>query len=159
MCRQTFGAFGLELDDSHTRLSLELNAHHISHTVNVYVDHNLSRLSSLRNDKGLQEKVRDQMRKKSNGTFLWVALVIRELQRVLKRDMLKVLEDMPSGLTLVYDRMMKHIQQLQRQYPRLCFLALSAATLAYRPLHLQEMNIVAGLREEVTDLEIGRAHV
>ena len=143
----------LGLDGSHTRLSLELNAHHISHAVDVYVDHKVSRLVSLRNDKALQEKVRGQMREKSNGTFLWVALVIEELRRVLKRDMLKVLEDMPSGLTLVYARMMKHIQQLQRQYPRLCFLALSAATLAYQPLHLHEINIVAGLQEEVTDLE------
>ena len=67
--------------------------------------------------------------------------------------MRKVLEGIPSGLTLVYDRMMKHIQQLQRQYPRLCFLALSAATLAYQPPHLHEINIVAGLQEEVTDLE------
>jgi hypothetical protein len=85
-------------------------------------------------------------------SFGW-GIVIGELRRVLKRDMLKVLEDMPSGLTLVYDRMMKHIQQLQRQYPRLCFLALSAATLAYQPLHLHEINIVAGLQEEVMDLE------
>jgi len=95
------------------------------------------------------------MCQKSNGTFLWVALVIviGEMRQALKRDMLKVLEDMPSGLTLVYERMTKHIQQLQRQYPRLCFLALSAATLAYQPLHLCEINIVAGLQEEITDLE------
>src|SRR5467141_1343937 len=84
----------LRIDDSHTRLSLELNADHISHAVNVYVDHKVSQLVSLRNDKALQEQVRDQMHQKSDGTFLWVALV----------DML---EDMPSGLTLVYDRMMK----------------------------------------------------
>jgi NACHT domain len=143
----------LELDDSHTRLSLELNAHHISHAVDVYVDHKVSRLVSLQNDKVLQEKVRYQMRQKSNGTFLWVALVIGELRRVLKRNMLKVLEDIPSGLTLVYDRMMKHIQQLQGQHSRCCLLTLSAMTLAYRPLHLHEINIVAGLQEEVTDLE------
>ena len=48
---------------------------------------------------------------------------------------------------------MKHIQQLQRQHSQCCLLTLSAATLAYRPLHLHEINIVAGLQEEVTDLE------
>jgi hypothetical protein len=46
----------LGLDDSHTRLSLELNAHHVSHAVDVYVDHKVSRLASLGNDKALQEK-------------------------------------------------------------------------------------------------------
>src|SRR5882762_1862691 len=135
----------LGIDDSHTRLSLELNADHISHAVDVYVDHKVSQLVSLRNDKALQEKVRDQMHKKSDGTFLWVSLVIKELRQVLGVDMLEVLEDMPSGLTLVYDRMMKHIQQLQPQYSRRCLRVLSAATLAYQPLHLREIHVVAGL--------------
>ncbi|KAN0083541.1 WD40-repeat-containing domain protein [Elaphomyces granulatus] len=143
----------LGIEDSHTRLSLELNADHISHAVDVYVDHKVSRLVSLQNDTALQEKVRDQVHQKSDGTFLWVALVIEELRQVLGDDMLEVLEDMPSGLTLVYDRMMKHIQQLQHQYSRRCLRALSAATLAYQPLHLREIHFVAGLQEKVRNLE------
>ncbi|KAN0085554.1 Quinonprotein alcohol dehydrogenase-like superfamily [Elaphomyces granulatus] len=143
----------LGIDDSHARLSLELNADHISQAVDVYVDHKVSQLVSLRNDKTLQEQVRDQIHQKSDGTFLWVALVIEELRQVLGADMLEVLEDMPSGLTLVYDRMMKHIQQLPRQYPRRCLLALSAATLTYQPFHLCEIHVVAGLQGEVKDLE------
>ena len=143
----------LGLDDSHTRLSLELNAHHISHAVDVYVDHKVSQLVSLRNNKALQEKVRERMHQKSDGTFLWVALVIEELRQVLGVDMLDVLEDLPNGLTLVYDRMVKHIQQLQHRCTRRCLLALSAATLAYQPLHLREIRVVAGLQEDVTDLE------
>ncbi|KAN0085480.1 hypothetical protein V8E54_001947 [Elaphomyces granulatus] len=139
----------LGIDNSHTRLSLELNADHISHAVDMYVDYKVSQLISLQDDKALQEQVRDQMHQKSDGTFLWVALVIEELRQVLGADMLEVLEDMPSGLTLVYDRMMKHIQQLRRQYPRRCLLALSAATLAFQPLHLCEMHVVAGLQGEV----------
>ncbi|KAN0083567.1 hypothetical protein V8E54_002655 [Elaphomyces granulatus] len=143
----------LGIEDSHTRLSLELNADHISHAVDVYVDHKVSRLVSLQNDTALQEKVRDQVHQKSDGTFLWVALVIEELRQVLGMDMLKVLEDMPSGLTLVYDRMMKHIQQLQHQYSRRCLRALSAAAIAYQPLHLREIHVVAGLQEKVRNLE------
>ncbi|KAN0070407.1 hypothetical protein V8E54_011276 [Elaphomyces granulatus] len=141
---------GLGIVDSHTRLSLELNADHISRMQTTYPT---LWLVSLRNDRALQEKVRDRMRQKSDGTFLWVALVIEELRQVLGVDMLEVLEDMPSELTLVYDRMMKHIQQLQRQYPRRCLLALSAASLAYQPLHLREIHVVAGLQDEVKDLE------
>ncbi|KAN0075952.1 NAD(P)-binding domain protein [Elaphomyces granulatus] len=143
----------LGVDDSHTRLSLELNADHISHAVDVYIDHKVSQLVSLQNDKALQEKVQDQMHQKSDGTFLWVALVVEELRHALRVDMLEVLEDMPSGLTLVYDRMMKHIQQLQGRYSRRCLRALSAATLAYQPLHLHEIHVVAGLQERVRDLE------
>src|ERR1700722_4535719 len=144
---------GLGIDDSHTRLSLELNADHISHAVDVYVDHKVSQLVSLRNDKALREQVQDQMHQKSDGTFLWVALVIEELRQVLGDDMLEVLEDMPSGLKLVYDRMMKHIQQLQCQNSQRCLRVLSAATLAYQPLHLREIHVVTGRQDEVKDLE------
>jgi hypothetical protein len=116
----------LRLDDPHTRLGLELNADHIGISRCIHVCR--PQLVSFRNDKALQEKVRDRMYRKSDGTFLCVALVIEELRQVLGVDMLEVLENLMSGLTPVYDRMMKHIQQLPRQYLQRCLLALSAVS-------------------------------
>ena len=75
----------LELNGSHTRLSLELNADHISQAVNVYVDHKVSQLVSLRNDKVLQGQVRDHMHQKSDGTLIWVIPVFDELRGALQR--------------------------------------------------------------------------
>ncbi|KAN0086979.1 hypothetical protein V8E54_000667 [Elaphomyces granulatus] len=138
--------------DSHTRLSLELNADHISHAVDVYIDHKVSQLVSLRNDKALKEQVRDQIRQKSDGTFLWVALVFEELRGALRGNLSRVLDRIPKGLTPLYDRMINQIQQLD-DYTQLCLLALSAATLAYQPLYLREIHVVAGLQEEIPDLE------
>ena len=63
----------LGLDDPHNRLSLELNADHVSHAVDLYVDYKISQLVSLRNNKVLQEKVRDQIHQKSDDIFLWVS--------------------------------------------------------------------------------------
>ena len=143
----------LGLDDSHTRLSLELNADHISHAVDVYIDHKVSQLVSLRNDKALQEQVRDQMHQKSDGTFLWVALVFEELRGALRRNLSQVLNRIPKGLTPLYDRMIKQIQQLEYDYPQLCLLTLATAALAYRPLHMLEIRSLAGLEEEIPDLE------
>jgi hypothetical protein len=114
----------LGLDDSHTRLSLELNADHISHAVDVYVDYKVSQLVSLRNDKALQDQVRDQMHQKSDGTFLWVALVFEELRGALRRNMLKCLIGIPKGLTPLYDRMIKQIQQLEATIHNFAFLLL-----------------------------------
>jgi hypothetical protein len=37
------------------------------------------------------------MHQKSDGTFLWVALVIEELRQVLGLEMFEALEEMPSG--------------------------------------------------------------
>src|ERR1700722_6981387 len=143
----------LGFDDSHTRLSLELNADHISHAVDVYIDFKVSQLISLRNDKELQEQVQGQIRQKSDGTFLWVALVIEELRGALRRNLSRVLNSIPKGLTPLYDRMVNQMQQLDNDYTQLCLLALSAATLAYQPLHLREIHVVAGLQDEVKDLE------
>jgi hypothetical protein len=142
----------LRYSESHTRLSLELNAQHISHAVDVYINHKTTEIICLQDDQALQEQVRGQLHQKSDGTFLWVALVIEELQDVLGGDILEVLEEIPSGLTPLYDQMMKQIHQLQRQYPQRCFLTLSIATLAYRPLHLLEMQTVAGLQKDIRGL-------
>lgn len=143
----------LGLHDHHTRLSLELNADHISHAVNTYIDHKISKLILLQQNRMLQDHVRQQLRQQSDGTFLWVALVFEELQRSrLQRDMSRVLRRIPSGLTPLYDQMMQQIQQLEDDYPRLCILLLSMATLVYRPLHMHEMHILAGLEKEIPDV-------
>ncbi|KAJ3454768.1 hypothetical protein MRS44_013368 [Fusarium solani] len=59
-------------------------------------------------------------------------------------DGLDVLEEMPMGLEELYARMMKQIQQLKRRDLEFCRLVLSAATLAYRPLHILELGVVSG---------------
>jgi NACHT domain len=128
------------------RLSLELNADHVSHAVNVYINYKVSQLPSVEQDSELQEKVRNQIREKANGTFLWVALVFQELQRIQRRHVLRVLEDVPADLPPLYRRMIKHIEQLK--YDReLCYLVLSTVIIAYRPLHLLELGTISGLSE------------
>jgi NACHT domain len=143
----------LGLDDSHATLSLELNAEHIACAVDLYIDHKISQLVTLRDDKALQERVRDQMRQKSNGTFLWVALVFEELRRILRKDLFRVLDGIPKGLTPLYDRMITQVQK--GDYSEVCLLTLSTATLAYCPLYMLEIRILAGLQEtlDLADME------
>ncbi|PWI64374.1 hypothetical protein PCL_10512, partial [Purpureocillium lilacinum] len=142
----------LKLDDSQARLSLELkaNAEHVSHAVGVYIDDRVSQLQSLQDDDGLRHKAADILRQKADGTFLWVALVVQELQKVASYDVLVVLKEMPSGLEELYGRMMKQIQQLERRDPEFCRLVLSAAILTYRPLHVLELGLLSGLPEEIS---------
>ncbi|RYP60389.1 hypothetical protein DL771_010532 [Monosporascus sp. 5C6A] len=72
----------LRPDHSRTRLSLELksNADHVSHAVDAYIDHCISEIPAIRDNLQLQTQVRDQMRRKADGTFLWVGLVAQELK-------------------------------------------------------------------------------
>jgi hypothetical protein len=93
------------------------------------------------------------MRQKSDGTFLWVALVFEELQKVLlQRNVVRVLNGIPKGLTPLYDRMINQIQQLEDYDQQFCLL-LATAALAHRPLHMLEIRLLAGLEEESLSLE------
>jgi hypothetical protein len=58
-----------------------------------------------------------------------------------------VLNGIPKRLT---PRIINQIQQLEYDYPQLCLLNLATAALAYRPLHMLEIDFLA---EEIPDLE------
>ncbi|KAL4874256.1 hypothetical protein BJY04DRAFT_204162 [Aspergillus karnatakaensis] len=70
---------GLNLDNDRSKLSLELNAHHISLAIQKFINHKASDLDILKDDQRLRDRVKDQLYQKSDGTFLWVALVVNEL--------------------------------------------------------------------------------
>lgn len=143
----------LRCADEQTRLILELkeNAQQVSRAVDVYIDDKLSRVESLQ-DEGLRDRVRDFLHQKANGTFLWVALVVQELERPESWDPLKVVEEVPTGLHQLYDRMVNQIQQLTKRNSELCRLILSIATLAYRPLCLAEIGSLCGLPGQIPSL-------
>jgi hypothetical protein len=151
----------LRLDDSGARLSLELkeNAEQVSRAVDTYIDYCLQELTEIQYDKRLQDSVREKMRRKANGTFLWVSLVIKELKDVMSWEVLQVLNEVPLELRDIYHRMIDQIKQLQRQYPELCRQLLSIVIAAYRPLHLQELHFLSGLPAQVRDINQSTAAI
>ncbi|KAI1357159.1 NACHT domain-containing protein [Xylaria arbuscula] len=138
----------LKLDDSGIKLSLELtqNAEQVAYAVNAYIDVKISKLPLNDDDKVL---VRDTMHQKANGTFLWVALVVHKLENVKSWHVLQVVEELPAGLKELYARMIKYIQQLERD-SEFCRRILSTVTLAYQPLRLAELGVLSGLPNEIT---------
>ncbi|CAI4212399.1 unnamed protein product [Parascedosporium putredinis] len=143
----------LKIDGSGMNLSLEItkNAEQVSRAVGSYIDFKMETLSSLLSDHNLRNLVRDTLREKANGTFLWAALVIKELEKVTATPwrVPQVVEEVPSNLNELYDLMMVQIQQLKDW--GLCQLVLSAVTVAYRPLHLTELAIVSGLPKYISE--------
>ncbi|KAH7393735.1 hypothetical protein BKA64DRAFT_724800 [Cadophora sp. MPI-SDFR-AT-0126] len=140
----------LRLDHTQMRLSLELNEKHVSRAVQVFIDFKVSKLRLIEDDSELQEIVRGQIYAKANGTFLWAALVLKELEPVESWDVLDVLQDMPPELEPLYDRMLRQVEQLQRKDPEFCRLVLSTITLAYRPLHLLEVGALSVLPQQIS---------
>ncbi|KAM7220964.1 NACHT domain containing protein, partial [Rhypophila decipiens] len=142
----------LKLNDCQSILSLELqeNAESVLQAIGAYITERTSRIESLQSDASLYEHVCQVLHQKAEGTFLWVALVINELENVDSWDVREVVDDVPKGLDELYARMMEHISRLQRRDPEYCRHVLLAATLAYRPLQLLELGVVAGLPDAIS---------
>jgi hypothetical protein len=73
----------------------------------------------------LQDKVKGQLERKADGTFLWAALVGKELENVLLGNILSVLEELSPEMESLYKRMNK-IQRLEpAKYMEFCTRILS----------------------------------
>ena len=137
------------------RLDLELNSECIRNAVDAYIDYKLSKLDSLKQYRNeVLLRITEELRRKADGTFLWVALVCKELESVENYYALAVLYEMPSDLKDLYSRMMDQIEELKRDDPKYCKSVLSTITLAYRPLHLLELETFIGLPIDVPIFEI-----
>jgi hypothetical protein len=130
-------------DEAKLSLELKQNAEQVARAVDAYIDHKLSCLESLR-EADLRKQVRDELHRKANGTFLWVALVMQELEKAESWDPLAVVKEAPAGLQQLYDRMMKQIHQLSARNVDICQSLLCIAAVAYRPLYLAEMGSLYG---------------
>jgi hypothetical protein len=100
----------LRLDNTQIRLSLELNEEQVSRAIRMFIDFKVSKLPLIIDDSALQETVRGQIYAKASGTFLWAALVLKELELVESWDVLNILQEMPPELESLYDRMLRQIQ-------------------------------------------------
>jgi hypothetical protein len=138
----------LRLEQTQMRLSLEQNEKHVSRAIEIFIDFRVSRLTLLKDDSTLQETVQREIYAKADGTFLWVALVLTELELVESWDVLEVLGEMPPGLAPLYNRMIQQIDQLPRKNPEFCRYVLSTMILAYRPLLLVELGALSSLPEQ-----------
>ena len=145
----------LPLDGSQMSLSLETEdyAEKVARAVDIYIDHSVCKLAKDNNydkyDKTLQKKVLDEMRRKSDSTFLWVSLVIKSLERSKSWNVLSIIEKMPSGLIELYQRMLDQTQALEDEDPKRCRLILSTVITVKEPLRLEELGVLFGLPKEV----------
>jgi hypothetical protein len=145
----------LRPDKLRSKISLESNSCHTLHAVNAFIDFKVSELAEGNEyDTELYKEVNSYLRKNAGGTFLWVALVCKELRDVEVWDTLEILKKFPPGLRPLYERMIEQIWSLKsKKSVEFCTQVLSTATLAYRPIHLRELVDTAGLPEkEFNDL-------
>jgi WD40 repeat protein len=147
----------LDFHHQANQVSLELHADCISNAIGTYINYKVSHLGIINQDQRLQEQVRNKLSQKSDGTFLWVALVIEELRKCKFADeILGALEDIPAGLTGLYTQMIEQIHQLRNRPRDVCIMLLSMAVVAYRPLHLSEIcHLIEKKRKEEVETAVG----
>jgi hypothetical protein len=72
----------LRLNNIQIKLSLKLNEKYVSRVIEGFIKLKMSKLLFITDDSALQETVRGQIYAKASGTFLWAALVLKELKPV-----------------------------------------------------------------------------
>lgn len=126
------------------KLSLELNEASVSAAVTAYIKFKVKELIQRNSyEKVEQDAVQRNLECNAHGTFLWVALVCRELLNVDGWEARGLSQEIPPGLEPLYRRMIAQISHSKRS--KLCKEVLAVASVARRPLSLQEMSaLVAG---------------
>ncbi|PNP46434.1 hypothetical protein THARTR1_10756 [Trichoderma harzianum] len=138
-------------------LLVELDSQKLQKPVNAFIDH---KISLLKGRPGYTDEILEQARKevsqRAENTFLWVALVFKELDKedgnhIVVDGMyaLDIIKEIPSGLSKVYDYMMGKIEKGLRQDREYCRNVLVATLLAFRPLTLSEVGVLAQLPNKI----------
>ncbi|KAJ5971705.1 uncharacterized protein N7479_001623 [Penicillium vulpinum] len=139
----------LEIATQLAPISLELNEASVSEAVNQFIQHKVDELAKA---KSYSEKTRDGVQSylssNSQGTFLWVALVCQNLEKI-RFNVLKKLKLFPPGLEALYGRMISQV--CESEDAELCKKILAIMSTVFRPITLHELTSFIKLPDEVYD--------
>lgn len=125
-------------------LCLELNEDSISTAVSAYIKHQVEWLARKKQyNERTRDTVQQHLSSNSNNTFLWVALVCQNLDKISLQSTIQKLNEFPSGLSSLYKRMMQQIHNLEDvRDVKFCCQILATVLHVYRPLTLAELGIL-----------------
>ncbi|GKT72696.1 NACHT and WD domain protein [Colletotrichum tofieldiae] len=132
---------------------LELTHEIICHAVTAYISKKVEQLALNRGyNVKTQQYIKEVFEEKSGNTFLWVALVCKELagMNVFEDDVAGILEDFPDGLGKLYEQMMGRITREKRRADK-CKRILAVTSVAYCSLTLSNLSYLLELLNGSTD--------
>ncbi|KAL6901667.1 WD40 repeat-like protein [Trichoderma evansii] len=132
---------GLKSIENKLILELQSNAAHISKAVDTYIDRCARDIEAFENDVDLRNKTINLLKKKANGTFLWVTLVVQQLRDAGHPHIERILEEMPEDLESLYDEIMERSKKGWKDDKEACLVFLATVTAAERPLRIDELYI------------------
>jgi len=141
----------LERAGNKVRLCLELNAESVSTAVRKYIQHKVRELAQIKKyDDKIQDTVLGYLSSNANDTFLWVALVCQNLEKIPKRNTFKRLDAFPPGLDSLYERMIQRISNSDNA--DLCKRILATIAIVYRPITLKELMSLVEVDDDLDSL-------
>lgn len=131
------------LEKARQNLSLELNAESVSVAVKFFIQFKVRQLAEQKKYKdNARLIITDYLSSNANGTFLWVALVCKELVPISEWEVEKMLKEFPPELNALYKRM---LDQINLRTAKLCKNILAIVSVVYRPITLDELASVADM--------------
>ncbi|KAF8852969.1 NACHT-domain-containing protein [Acephala macrosclerotiorum] len=128
----------LRMSDQKFQLRLELNQDSISTAVSMYIAHKVGELAKRKKyNAKLEYSVREYLSLNADATFLWVALVLKELETIDRRNTLTRVRAIPPGLGPLYERMMAQVSESNNA--DICKRILSIVAVVKRPVTLREL--------------------
>ncbi|KAL2194361.1 hypothetical protein P885DRAFT_71427 [Corynascus similis CBS 632.67] len=133
-----------------SRSLVELDTQLLQGPVNAFINHKLMELKHKEGyDDDVLAKVSHEVHQRAESTFLWVALVFKELSSVEGWDAVETVQSIPPGLTDLYGHMMTRIDEGNERNRQRCKSVLAATFLVHRPVSLSELVVVAGLPAKI----------
>jgi hypothetical protein len=135
------------------RLCLELNAEAVSTAVSIFIQHKVLQLAQKKKyDNKPRDAVLGHLSLHANDTFLWVALVCKNLENTPRWKTLAKLNAFPSGLDSLYERMMQQICNLDdADDADICKRILASIAIVYRPITLKELTSLTKILGDMAD--------
>lgn len=121
------------------RLCIELNAESVSGAVDSYIQIKINWLAERNDyDEETRKTVQQYLLANAKGTFLWVALVCKELADISGWEAEELLTVFPPGLDKLYKRMLEQIRT--SRHFSLCKDILAVILFVHRPITLEELT-------------------
>ncbi|KAJ5642769.1 hypothetical protein N7490_006769 [Penicillium lividum] len=118
-------------------ISLELNEASVSEAVNQFIQQKVRELAKAKNySEKTRSAVQHYLLSNSQGTFLWVALVCQNLEKI-RTHVLRKLELFPPGLNALYSRMIDQVRKSEDS--EVCKELLAIISTVFRPITLSEL--------------------
>lgn len=142
-----------KLPSNWLEINLEQRSSSIVRGVEEFVSNKVAELAnSKRYSEVLKVQVEQTLRRKAEGTFLWVALACRQLKEhhVISFNTLAFLDRLPSGLPEIYRRILQEaMSNPDEEMVAYVKEMLRSVTVALRPLSLDELAIAADIPPDI----------